>query len=136
MQLIFSTPPRRGFLKSPVDRLACRSSRCWAVLGLDTAQLGTLSAVSDRLKDAFDIGNTQIGLLLAVTAFIGAIATLPMGILADRMRRQTILIVAVLVWAVLIPAMSLGHSEIMSLAIHSPLASLWNNARLRPRGAR
>ena len=70
-----------------------------AVLGLDTAQLGTLSAVSDRLKDAFDIGNTQIGLLLAVTSFIGAIATLPMGILADRMRRQTILIVAVLIWA-------------------------------------
>ncbi len=42
-----------------------------AVLGLDTAQLGTLSAVSDRLKDAFDIGNTQIGLLLAVTSSHG-----------------------------------------------------------------
>jgi predicted MFS family arabinose efflux permease len=39
-------------------------------------------------------------LLLAVTSFIGAIATLPMGILADRMRRQTVLIVAVLIWAV------------------------------------
>ncbi len=70
-----------------------------AVLGLDTAQMGSLSAVSDRLKTAFDIGNTEIGLLLAVTSFVGAIATLPMGILADRMRRQTILIVAVLVWA-------------------------------------
>jgi predicted MFS family arabinose efflux permease len=70
-----------------------------AVLGLDTAQLGTLSAVSDLLKKAFNIGNPQIGMLIAVVQFVGAIATLPMGILADRMRRQYVLIVAVLVWA-------------------------------------
>jgi predicted MFS family arabinose efflux permease len=70
-----------------------------AVLGLDTAQLGTLSAVSDLLKKAFHIGNPQIGMLIAVVQFVGAIATLPMGILADRMRRQYVLIVAVLVWA-------------------------------------
>ncbi len=70
-----------------------------AVLGLDTAQLGTLSAVSDLLKKAFNIGNTQIGMLIAVVEFVGALATLPMGILADRMRRQYVLIGAVLVWA-------------------------------------
>jgi predicted MFS family arabinose efflux permease len=71
-----------------------------AVLGLDTAQLGTLSAVSDLLKKAFNIGNPQIGLLIAVVQFVGAIATLPMGILADRMRRKDVLIVGVLIWAV------------------------------------
>jgi predicted MFS family arabinose efflux permease len=70
-----------------------------AVLGLDTAQLGTLSAVADLLKKAFDIGNTQIGLLLAVVSFVGALSTLPMGIFADRVRRQYVLIAAVLIWA-------------------------------------
>jgi hypothetical protein len=42
-----------------------------AVLGLDTAQLGTLSAVSVLLKRAFHISNTQIGLLLAIVSFVG-----------------------------------------------------------------
>lgn len=70
-----------------------------AVLALDMAQLGTLSAVSDLLKKAFNIGNTDIGLLLAITSFVGAIATLPMGVLADRLSRKKVLIIAVLVWA-------------------------------------
>lgn len=69
-----------------------------AVLGLDMAQLGTLSAVSRLLKHAFHISNTQIGLLLAIVSFVGAIATLPMGVLADRIRRQYVLIVVVLIW--------------------------------------
>jgi predicted MFS family arabinose efflux permease len=69
-----------------------------AVLGLDTAQLGTLSAVAELLKRAFHVGNTQIGLLLAIVSFVGAVATLPMGVLADRMRRQRVLIVVVLIW--------------------------------------
>ncbi len=39
-----------------------------AVLGLDSADKGALSAVSGQLKKAFDIGNVEIGLLLAVVA--------------------------------------------------------------------
>ena len=69
-----------------------------AVLGLDTADKGTVSAVSDQLKQVFDIGNTEIGLLLAVVSFIGAIATLPMGVLADRVSRRRVLLTAVPIW--------------------------------------
>lgn len=70
-----------------------------AVLGLDTADKGTLSAVTGQLKQTFHIGNTEIGLLLSVVSLIGAVATLPMGILADRTSRRRILLVAVLTWA-------------------------------------
>jgi hypothetical protein len=45
-----------------------------AVLALDAVDKGTVSAVSDQLKQAFHIGNTQIGLLIALVSFIGAAA--------------------------------------------------------------
>src|SRR4051794_17290702 len=70
-----------------------------AVLGLDSADKGALSAVSDQLKKAFDIGNVEIGLLLAVVSFVGAFAMLPMGVLADRVRRRVVLMIAVATWA-------------------------------------
>lgn len=71
-----------------------------SVLGLDTADKGAISAIARPLKDAFDIGNTEFGLLLAVVSFVGAAAVVPMGILADRTRRKTILLTAIAFWAV------------------------------------
>lgn len=70
-----------------------------AVLGLDSADKGTLSAVSRPLQETFGIGNTELGLLFAAVSFIGAIGTIPVGILADRIRRKTILLVVVPIWA-------------------------------------
>lgn len=68
------------------------------VLGLDSADKATISAVSDNLKHAFHINNTDIGLLIAIVSFIGSVFTLPFGILVDRMKRKYILIVAVSFW--------------------------------------
>jgi MFS family permease len=59
-----------------------------AVLGLDAADKGTISAVAGQLEKAFGINNTQMGLLIAVVSFVGALATLPMGVLADRLNRR------------------------------------------------
>src|ERR1700756_1373350 len=70
-----------------------------AVLGIDAADKATISAVSDQLKQAFRIDNTQIGLLIAIVSSVGAVATLPMGALADRVRRRTILLVVISLWA-------------------------------------
>lgn len=81
-----------------------------AVLGLDTADTGTVSAVSDQLKSAFHIGNTHIGLLLAVVSFIRAGATLPLGAFADRMPRRAILRVAVAGWSATMVASGLTDS--------------------------
>ena len=70
-----------------------------AVLALDAADKGAVSAVSGQIKTTFDISNTGVGLVLAVVSFVGAAGALPMGILTDRTRRKTILMVAIATWS-------------------------------------
>jgi MFS family permease len=70
------------------------------VLALESADLATVGAVAPQLQAAFGISETQLGLLAAVSTFVGALATIPFGALADRVRRTRLLGVAVLVWAV------------------------------------
>ena len=41
-----------------------------AVLAVESCDLGTVSAISGELKGAFHLGNTDIGLLLAVVSFV------------------------------------------------------------------
>jgi predicted MFS family arabinose efflux permease len=100
-----------------------------AILALESLDLGTLSAVSGALKRAFHIGNTDLGLLFAAVAFIGAVATLPMGVLADRMNRRDILTVAVLVWAAAMiasgTATSYVHLLVTRLALGAVVAVAW-----------
>jgi predicted MFS family arabinose efflux permease len=71
-----------------------------AVLAVESSDLGTVSAVSGELKGAFHLANTQIGLLLAVVSFVGAAATLPMGVLVDRFSRRVLLMLVVAAWVV------------------------------------
>ena len=58
-----------------------------AVLGLSGAATGTISSTTGNLERAFGVGNTQIGLLLSVVGLVGALCTIPAGILTDRTRR-------------------------------------------------
>lgn len=69
-----------------------------SVLGLDAADKGTLSAVAGSLEHDFGISFTEVGLLFASVSFVGAIGTLPVGILADRIRRKHILLATVPIW--------------------------------------
>ncbi|HZK90141.1 MAG TPA: MFS transporter [Stellaceae bacterium] len=69
------------------------------VLALEMAEMGTAAAVSDQLKEAFKIGNTETALLLSSVSFAGAAATLPMGVLVDRLNRRVILMMVVALWA-------------------------------------
>jgi predicted MFS family arabinose efflux permease len=71
-----------------------------AVLALDTADKGTVSAVAANLEQAFGIGNTEIGVLIAAVSFVGAIFTLPMGVLVDKTRRKRLLLWAISIWSV------------------------------------
>jgi predicted MFS family arabinose efflux permease len=100
-----------------------------AVLGLDNADKGTVSAVAGELKQAFAIGNMQIGLLLSIVSFVGALATLPMGALADRYNRRTFLVVVVALWsgAMLITgfATSFLYLLVVRVALGSATAAAW-----------
>jgi predicted MFS family arabinose efflux permease len=71
-----------------------------AILAVEASDLGTVSAISGQLKGAFHLGNTDIGLLLAVVSFVGAAATLPMGALVDRFSRRVLLMIVVATWVV------------------------------------
>lgn len=68
------------------------------VLALSTADLGVISAVAVQLKASLGINNTDIGLLVSVSTAVGAIATLPMGMIADRANRVRLLHLSILVW--------------------------------------
>lgn len=71
-----------------------------AVLAVNGADVGTVSATTGNLERAFGVGNTQIGLLLTVVSLTAAAFTLPAGILTDRVRRTRLLSGSIAAWAV------------------------------------
>ena len=94
-----------GALKRGVTRLLGGEERARVivllacVLGLAGADNATVGASATALGSDLHITNTDIGLLVTVTALVGAIASLPFGVLADRVRRTTTLGIAIFLWA-------------------------------------
>ena len=70
-----------------------------SVLGLAGADTATVGASASELRHGLHISNTDIGLLVTVTSLVAAVATLPFGVLADRVTRTRMLGGAVLFWA-------------------------------------
>jgi MFS family permease len=71
-----------------------------AVLGLSSADASTVGAAATALRHSLHINNTDIGLLVAVTSLVAAVASIPFGALADRMRRTWLLGAAIVLWGV------------------------------------
>jgi MFS family permease len=71
-----------------------------AILGLSGADAATVGASASELRSGLHITNTDIGLLVAVSSLVGAVATLPFGVLADRVRRTRILGLTISLWGV------------------------------------
>src|SRR5918911_1766385 len=69
-----------------------------SVLGLASADASTVGAAAGPLRNALDISNTDIGLLVTVTSLVAAVTTLPFGILADRVRRTWVLGATIVLW--------------------------------------
>jgi MFS family permease len=68
------------------------------VLALDSADQATVGASATQLRRAFSLSNTDIGLLIAVTGLVGAAATLPFGVLVDRINRTRMIAAVTLTW--------------------------------------
>ncbi|HLI39355.1 MAG TPA: MFS transporter [Streptosporangiaceae bacterium] len=68
------------------------------VLALSSADTSTVGASAVELRGALHISNTDIGVLVAVTSVVGAVFSLPFGMLADRARRTWILAFATAIW--------------------------------------
>jgi MFS family permease len=67
------------------------------VVGLQSADGGTVGALVVSLKQSLHINDIQVGLLVTVSTGVGAVATLLAGPLADRTRRVRLLWIALLV---------------------------------------
>jgi len=68
------------------------------VLALSSADSATVGAAATPLRGALHIDNSDIGLLVAVNAVVAAIASVPFGVLADRIRRTTTLGLSIVLW--------------------------------------
>ncbi len=86
------------------------------VLALSGADMSTVGAVAPQLKPALRVSNTEVGLLLTVSQFAAALASLPMGILADRTRRQGVIWISIVCWSLAMVASGAAVSYPMLLA--------------------
>jgi MFS family permease len=69
-----------------------------SVLALSSADASTVGASATHLRAGLHITNTDIGLLVSVTSIVAAIASVPFGVLADRVRRTWTLGAAIVLW--------------------------------------
>jgi MFS family permease len=69
-----------------------------SVLALASADTATVGASAIQLRHDLHINNTDVGLLVTVTSLIAAAASLPFGVLADRVTRTRILGGAIVLW--------------------------------------
>ena len=70
------------------------------VLALNGADSATIGAVAPELQKSLNIGTGSIGLLSSVTLLVGAVATIPVGLLVDRMKRIPMLSISIVLWSV------------------------------------
>jgi MFS family permease len=86
-----------------------------AVLALQGADSATVGAVAPQLESSLHIGNTKIGLLTAVSLLVGAIFTIPVGLLVDRIKRIPMLSISIVLWSVasLLSAFAGSYSSLL-----------------------
>lgn len=70
------------------------------VLALDAADKATLGAVAAELQRTLGITNLQLGVLASASLVVAGLATVPVGILTDRVPRVPLLVASIGVWSV------------------------------------
>jgi MFS family permease len=93
------------------------------VLGLDTADLGSIGSIAGELEKALSLSNTQLGLLAAVPSLFAALASVPAGALADRTCRVRLLWIGMLCWGAAEGISALAGSYAALLLIRVALGS-------------
>jgi MFS family permease len=69
------------------------------VLALNGADASTVGAIAPQLESGLHINNTDLGLLSSVSLLVGAVATIPVGLLVDRTKRMPLLALSVGLWS-------------------------------------
>jgi MFS family permease len=95
-----------------------------AALGLQGADFATVSATADNLEREFRIDNIEVGVLISVVALATAVATLPVGILADRTRRTRLLAISMVVAGAVVLVSGAATSYLWLVLSRLPLGAL------------
>lgn len=66
---------------------------------VDYGERTLVGALGPTLQSVFHINNAQLGLLSSASGVVGALATIPLGILADRVNRTALLAISLILWA-------------------------------------
>jgi len=69
------------------------------VLALNGADASTVGAIAPQLESGLHINNTDLGLLSSVSLLVGAVFTVPVGLLVDRTKRMPLLAVSIVLWS-------------------------------------
>jgi MFS family permease len=69
------------------------------VLALNGADASTVGAIAPQLESALHIGTAKIGLLSSVSLLVGAVFTIPVGLLVDRAKRMPLLALTIVLWS-------------------------------------
>jgi MFS family permease len=70
------------------------------VLALNGADTSTVGAIAVELQKALHIGPGKIGLLSSVSLLVGAVATIPVGLYVDRVKRIPLLSASIVLWSI------------------------------------
>ena len=84
------------------------------LLVIDYADRSVLAAMAPTLQRVFAMSDTQLGVLAATFGAAGALATVPLGALVDRVRRTRLLATSAVVWTV---AMALTGAAVSFLTL-------------------
>jgi predicted MFS family arabinose efflux permease len=94
------------------------------VQGLATADQGTVGAIAPQLEGALHISNGGIGVIAAVAALSGALGTLPVGVLTDRVHRIGLLAGSIVLWSAAMVAAALAPSFLFLLLTRVALGAV------------
>jgi predicted MFS family arabinose efflux permease len=98
-------------------------------LALDYADRSSVGALGPDLKRAFDISNTDFGLLASAFSVVGGLATLPAGVLTDRTRRTSVLAAAVALWGLAMIATGAATTFLLLISARVFLGAVTATAR-------
>ena len=76
-----------------------------ATVAIEQGERLSLAQAFDGIKDEFGVSDTMLGGLAAAMVLVGVVGAIPIGMLADRWRRTTLLAIAITVWTL---SMGLG----------------------------
>jgi len=93
-------------------------------LAVDYAENTLIGALGPTLEHTFHFGNTALGVLAAASSIVTAIATLPLGVLTDRVKRTLLLAGSLVVWAIAVGVAGASLSFAMFFAARLGLGAV------------